>query len=169
MTRSSLKDRLARLGPPLDINRVSSGSPVAVAIRPKAKSPNAVGAVLALVRRGSTMLKAKRTIEVAMDAGYAALIVPVVEDINTLAQEMAEVGFMLASIATRPVSVTDIRDRLGLTQEQFALRFGIDLSTLRNWEQDRAKPNEVAMAYLRVIERDSIAAAHAQEEAPVLG
>ena len=36
------------------------------------------------------------------------------------------------------------RARLGLTQKQFALRFGFELKTLRGWEQGR----KAAMAIL---------------------
>ena len=33
------------------------------------------------------------------------------------------------------VDVADLRRRLGLTQEQFAARFGFSVATLRHWEQ----------------------------------
>jgi DNA-binding transcriptional regulator YiaG len=36
--------------------------------------------------------------------------------------------------------VVDFRQRLGMTQEDFAARFDIPLATLRNWEQKRSKP-----------------------------
>lgn len=44
-----------------------------------------------------------------------------------------------------------IRRALGLTQEEFALRFQIPLGTLRDWEQGAAKPDQAARAYLKVI------------------
>jgi len=44
-------------------------------------------------------------------------------------------------------------DPLGLTQEQFALRYGLDLDTVQNWEQGRTKPDKASAAYLRVIAR----------------
>ena len=36
--------------------------------------------------------------------------------------------------------VIEFRSRLGLTQTEFALRYDIPLTTLRNWEQGLAKP-----------------------------
>jgi DNA-binding transcriptional regulator YiaG len=36
--------------------------------------------------------------------------------------------------------VVKFREKLKLTQEQFAQRFDIPISTLRKWEQNRAKP-----------------------------
>jgi putative transcriptional regulator len=44
-------------------------------------------------------------------------------------------------------------DPLGLTQEQFALRYGLDLDPVQNWEQGHTKPDEASSAYLRVIAR----------------
>ncbi len=52
------------------------------------------------------------------------------------------------------VDVKAIRRRLGLTQDEFAARFGFALSALRNWEQGRRQPDVAARAFLRVIERE---------------
>ncbi len=47
-----------------------------------------------------------------------------------------------------------IRRALGLTQEEFATRFGIPLGTLRDWEQGVAEPDTCARTYLTVIARN---------------
>jgi putative transcriptional regulator len=47
-----------------------------------------------------------------------------------------------------------LRRALGLTQEEFALRYRIPLGTLRDWEQGRTQPDQPARAYLAVIARD---------------
>jgi putative transcriptional regulator len=47
-----------------------------------------------------------------------------------------------------------LRRALGLTQEEFALRYHIPLGTLRDWEQGRCAPDRTAKAYLHVIARD---------------
>jgi putative transcriptional regulator len=52
-----------------------------------------------------------------------------------------------------------LRDRLGLTQEEFAARYQIPVGTLRDWEQGRKHPDAPARAYLRVIARDPHAVA----------
>src|SRR5215216_6710802 len=44
-----------------------------------------------------------------------------------------------------------IRQRLGLTQREFAQQFQIALGTLRDWEQGARRPDSAARAYLRVI------------------
>jgi putative transcriptional regulator len=46
-----------------------------------------------------------------------------------------------------------IRQKLGLSQEDFAARFHIPLSMLRDWELHRSEPDDATKAYLRVIER----------------
>jgi putative transcriptional regulator len=46
-----------------------------------------------------------------------------------------------------------IRQKLGLSQEDFAHRFQIPLNTLRDWEQHKYEPDLAAQAYLKVIER----------------
>lgn len=46
-----------------------------------------------------------------------------------------------------------IRQRLHMTQEQFAEQFQIPLGTLRDWEQGARQPDSAARAYLRVIEQ----------------
>ena len=47
-----------------------------------------------------------------------------------------------------------IRERLKLTQEQFATRFEVPLGTLRDWEQGVSYPDSAAKTLLRVIEQD---------------
>ncbi len=47
-----------------------------------------------------------------------------------------------------------LRERLGMTQVEFAEAFGLPVSTLRDWEQQRSKPDAPARALLRAIERE---------------
>lgn len=52
------------------------------------------------------------------------------------------------------VDVKAIRTRLGMTQEEFAARFGFSVNTLRHWEQGKRQPEGATRAYLLVIDRD---------------
>lgn len=47
-----------------------------------------------------------------------------------------------------------IRAGQGLSQQEFAARYGLSIATLRDWEQGRRRPDRAALAYLRVIERE---------------
>lgn len=60
---------------------------------------------------------------------------------------------MWARARPRP-NVRRIRDRLQLTQQGFAERFGVPIGTLRDWEQGRRSPDAPARALLRVIEAE---------------
>jgi putative transcriptional regulator len=50
--------------------------------------------------------------------------------------------------------VKALRERLGMTQVEFAEAFGLPVSTLRDWEQRRSTPDAPARALLRAIERE---------------
>jgi putative transcriptional regulator len=50
--------------------------------------------------------------------------------------------------------VKALRQRLGMTQVEFAQAFGLPISTLRDWEQRRCTPDAPARALLRAIERE---------------
>jgi putative transcriptional regulator len=50
-----------------------------------------------------------------------------------------------------------IRRLTGLSQAKFAELLGIELSTLRNWEQGRRQPTGPAQALLRAIRNDPVA------------
>lgn len=52
------------------------------------------------------------------------------------------------------VDVAAIRQRLGLSQGEFAAQFGFKLDAVQNWEQGRRRPDGAARAFLRVIERE---------------
>ena len=59
-----------------------------------------------------------------------------------------------------------MRRALGLTQEEFAVRFRIPLGTLRDWEQGKTEPDQAARAYLTVIARNPKAVTEALEATP---
>lgn len=52
------------------------------------------------------------------------------------------------------IDVRAIRQKLELTQEAFALRFGVSLATLRHWEQGSRLPDGPARVLLTVIDKE---------------
>jgi putative transcriptional regulator len=50
--------------------------------------------------------------------------------------------------------VRAVRERLKLTQAEFARRFGLSERTIQEWEQGRAEPEGPARILLRVIDRE---------------
>ncbi|MDB6128174.1 MAG: helix-turn-helix domain protein [Verrucomicrobia bacterium] len=55
--------------------------------------------------------------------------------------------------ALHAVSVTGVRERLGLSQQELADLLGISRRTLENWEQGRREPTGAAKVLLKVAER----------------
>ena len=156
MTKSSLKERFERLGRIRGIDPVPSGSPAIVSLRVGGNlaETKSVQAVIALRRRGAPTLKAKRAVEAAIERKPNVLELPTVESLHTLAEDLRREGFGLSVVAARNVDVRSLRERLGLTQDQFALRFGLELDAVRNWEYGRRTPDVAARSYLAVIESD---------------
>lgn len=73
-------------------------------------------------------------------------------------------GRLLGKGASRPARPVDdaavdaraIRSLTGLSQAKFAELLGIELATLRNWEQGRRQPTGPARALLRAIRNSPI-------------
>jgi DNA-binding transcriptional regulator YiaG len=156
MTESSLRERFEGLGRIQGVDPVQSGSPAIVSLRliGKLDRIRSVEAVIALRRRGAPTLKAKRAVEAAMERKPNVLEVPTVESPHALADDLRRFGLAMSLVTPRAVDVRELRERLGLTQEQFALRFGLELDAVRNWEYGRREPDAAAKSYLTVIERD---------------
>jgi len=49
--------------------------------------------------------------------------------------------------------IVALRNFVGLSQPQFAEALGISVHTLRNWEQDRRRPEGPALALIRIAAR----------------
>jgi putative transcriptional regulator len=69
----------------------------------------------------------------------------------------------------RPTDVQAVRAKLGASQAEFALMIGVSVSTLRNWEQGRRKPDGPALALLRVAARNPKAVIEALHTDPQEG
>ena len=107
-----------------------------------------------LTRAGVPVRTAKRAID-GLAAGRTAYVeAPSVADYESLKRRMAVQNVAVHRIALRAVDVKALRARLGISQEDFAGRFGLDVATVRNWEQGRTTPDGPAAALLHLIDRD---------------
>ena len=72
-------------------------------------------------------------------------------------------GTLRASRVTtfKPADIKAVRKKLRASQSEFALMIGVNVSTLRNWEQGRRVPDGPALALLRVAAKNPIAVAEA--------
>lgn len=46
-----------------------------------------------------------------------------------------------------------VRERIGLTQQEFSNRIEVSLETIRNWEQGKRRPTGAAKALLKILDR----------------
>ena len=135
-----------------DIDRVPSGSPHDRPRSSRCRSSN--GSVAeALAKRGLTLLQAKRIVTRLAKGESVAAEIPTVEDVGVFEKELKRHG-VIAERRDPPedVNVKEIRERLGLSQDEFAMRFGFDAASLRNWEQKRTVPETAVRSFFKVIE-----------------
>ena len=59
----------------------------------------------------------------------------------------------VVKVAPESVDVASIRRRLGLSQHDFAHRFGFSVRAVQDWEQHRRVPERSARILLKVIEK----------------
>ena len=57
-------------------------------------------------------------------------------------------------VSLKPADIQKARKSLGLSQDQFALVFGVSASTLRKWEQGQRSPTGAAETLLKIIDRE---------------
>ena len=67
--------------------------------------------------------------------------------------EGKEVPVRVTTVEVPMVAVRALRRKLGLSQSEFAAKFGFPPATLRNWEQGRTRPDRPARVLLAVLAR----------------
>jgi DNA-binding transcriptional regulator YiaG len=161
-----LKAKFARLGLVRDIDRVRSGSTARYVLSAASGFRHTVSVAEILARRHLSLLVAKRIATRLLNGEAVAVEMPKVESRERFEQDLKRYG--VAAERRDPPEAVDIkalRERLGLSQEEFALRYGLDVSTLRNWEQGRSTPELAARAFLSVIAHDPEAVERSLAEA----
>ncbi|HUY29113.1 MAG TPA: helix-turn-helix domain-containing protein [Candidatus Binataceae bacterium] len=107
------------------------------------------------VRRSlSEILKSKPRADLAKIRGATDrdLEQMIAEDPDT-APDMSKNRDWRKVLTPRMPDVRAIRRQLGISQVQFARRFGFSVRTVQEWEQGRAIPDRPARILLRVIEQ----------------
>jgi putative transcriptional regulator len=118
---------------------------------------------MAIVRRSRTEIN-----EAKLLAELAARHRPSDEEIEAQAiedgdawtdEELSEVAPIAAPPS--PEQVRELRTKLGLSQAQFARRFGFTLDAVQQYEQGRRRPSGPASTLLRIIAADPESVARA--------
>ncbi|HVC63801.1 MAG TPA: helix-turn-helix domain-containing protein [Acetobacteraceae bacterium] len=110
-----------------------------------------IPAIEALAHRWMPRLRAMRAVDAMVGNHKAFVYVPKVESLDALTQELAKAGVKATALPNAGIGVRAIREKLDLTQEQFAVRYGLDVGAVRNWESGRRTPDTAAQSYLRAI------------------
>lgn len=83
------------------------------------------------------------------------------KDFQKLVKSVKQMGAIMAGeemphrrTVLTTVDVKALRERLGLTQNEFSGMIGVSVKTLQNWEQGRREPEGPAKALLRVVEKE---------------
>jgi DNA-binding transcriptional regulator YiaG len=119
--------------------------------------------VLARLRAAGLSLQAAHAVITRL-AGVGLAVCPVAggADIPALARDLAVLDVQALRERARDAGfVAAVRARHGLSQREFAAVLGIDVETLRNWEQGRNRPDPAALSLVRAYDQapDVVAAA----------
>jgi DNA-binding transcriptional regulator YiaG len=147
----SLKGLLARPAPIRTGARGPSAIHADFALRATGPLARPVSVAQTLAAHGLGLRRAHAALNRLAEGETVVVRMPAADSAE-LRRGLAELG-----VATTPrqvpedVDVRAIRDRLGLTQLEFAARFGLDLDAVQNWEQGRTRPDRNARILLQVI------------------
>src|SRR6266567_1097748 len=166
-TKSELREKFGPRVRIRAIDRVPYGSPARYVLTAEQSFHRTVTATEALAKRGLTLLQAKRSATRLANGQSIAVEIPKVEDRESFERELRRIG-IIAELRDPPgdVNVREIREAMGLSQDEFATRFGLDVASLRNWEQQRTVPEIAVRSFLRVIEANPGAVEGALSEGP---
>ena len=107
--------------------------------------------VRALRGLGVTLRKAHEAVD-RLARGEVAFV-SINGAIEDFAARLSALGAHASPTALPIPDIKRIRAMLGVSQSEFAMRFGLELDTVQNWEQGRYAPDPAARVLLRVIER----------------
>lgn len=86
--------------------------------------------------------------------GHTVCVIAEDADVSAVAIDLAALRIRAARRrAPDAGEIARVRAKHGLSQREFADRLGIDLDTLRNWEQGRNKPDSTALSLVRIFDR----------------
>lgn len=104
-----------------------------------------------LARHGLSLRKAHEILQ-RLAAGERVAVALTAKSADRLRRQLEALGVAAQIIRLPAADVKRIRERFGLSQAEFALRFGFELDTVQNWEQGRNRPDQATQLLLRLIE-----------------
>jgi DNA-binding transcriptional regulator YiaG len=149
-TKSSFRAALIRPDGPREKSPVRSGFPVRLVLTlDDVQKPVTVARLLN--KHGMSLRRAHDALNRLAKGGIVAAEL-YADDAGELVRKLSALGLKAYPISPPQVDVRRVRERLGLSQAEFSIRFGLELDTVQNWEQGRYRPDPAAQTLLSVIE-----------------
>jgi DNA-binding transcriptional regulator YiaG len=147
-----LKEALGRRGKTPVGPQSRSDSPATSFILLAKTIPQPVEVARFLVRSGVSLRKAHEILE-RISAGDRVPVGLRGSSPVAIASELKKLGVSALAIKSPNVDIKRIRESQNLSQPEFAILYGLELDTLRNWEQGRNVPDRPTRVLLKLIER----------------
>jgi DNA-binding transcriptional regulator YiaG len=112
-----------------------------------------VSIAILLKKHGLSLRKAHEALD-RLAARETIAVELYADNSDKLIRDLSDLGVNAHAIAAPQIDPKQVRERLGLSQVEFALRFGLELDTIQNWEQGRYRPDPAARLLLGIIDRD---------------
>ena len=113
--------------------------------------PRPVDVARLLAKHGVSLRKAHEALE-RLANGESVAIELAASDRKKLRASFTNLGIDARTIHLPSADVRRIREHFGLSQAEFAIRFGFELDTIQNWEQGRNRPDQATQLLLKLIE-----------------
>lgn len=149
----SLKEALARRDAPPAVDSVRSGSPIRLRLRRAGEIARPIDLARLLTRHGLSLKRAHATLN-RIAADEIVVVRLWSETPDELPGQFGALGVEASPLTIPKVDTQAIRARLGLSQADFALRFGFELDTVQHWDQGRHAPDPATWVLLAIIDRD---------------
>lgn len=118
-------------------------------VDPKAFDVGRVAFAFAMTAHGVTLREAHAILGRIAESRRAATALSGVD--VALAGAFAPFGIRVVRPQAPEIVPADVRARTGLSQAEFAVRYGFTDATIKNWEQGRSKPDAAARLALWLI------------------
>ena len=124
---------------------------------------DALAIARALVRNGVGPRLAKKIVEDLAQYGVSTVCLDLDREVPAV---LHNAGVAIERGRQDEIDVRAVRARTGLSQRDFARRYGLAFTTVQNWEQKRSRPDAAGRALLRIIAADPAQAAALLARAP---
>jgi transcriptional regulator with XRE-family HTH domain len=151
-TKLSLKEALERRGDTAAESPVSSAFPKHSVLLMRVGDIDRPIDFVHLLMDGGVSLKKARMVLDRLAIGEPTAVELNEAYVEQLVAALGRLGVRAIKLVNRSIDPKNIREKQGLSQPEFADLYGLDVDTLKNWEQGRNVPDGPARVLLRVIE-----------------